>query len=373
MGKRKPPKLASTNLEDLFGLSESEPVKTAPRPATPSQKPSKLSVTRPTSSVSQVSVEEPVEPSGMGIETWLEQSETLRQENESLRTEVSEFTTVIAGLEQERDALQVSLAAKIEELRQEKERLQETLREEQRQFEVDRVAFQTEQQRLEETLRQSCSTIEQLETTLEQERVTKEESQDKQTLQTLLSNRGLRTHTDFTAFLKAMSDSTHCWNLFKDALLNKEMATPFLEQQVHLVAENIVDTSNIAGVCVPVSSEKCEISAGVDLSMEMREVMTEMLLRGWNKLLILGMRRSFVTFFRHAMGDSTIEVQVDAREAAWHYSEEMNGYPVIFVMGAGEDRIPSQSTALVISSEHSAVGPALRELRQTLAQLDEDE
>ena len=198
--------------------------------------------------------------------------------------------------------------------------------------------------------------------------MTKEESQDTHTLQTLLSNRGLRTHTDFTAFLKAMSDSTHCWNLFKDALLNKEMATPFLEQQVHLVAENIVDTSN-AGVCVPVSSEKCEISAGVDLSMEMREVMTEMLLRGWNKLLILGMRRSFVTFFRHAMGDSTIEVQVDAREDAWHYSEEMNGYPVIFVMGAGEDRIPSQSTALVISSEHSAVGPALRELRQTLAQL----
>ena len=129
MGKRKPPKLASTNLEDLFGLSESEPVKTASRPATPSQKPSKLSVTRPASSVSQVSVEEPVEPSGMGIETWLEQSETLRQENEDLRTEMSEFTTVIAGLEQERDALQVSLAAKIEELRQEKERLQETLRE----------------------------------------------------------------------------------------------------------------------------------------------------------------------------------------------------------------------------------------------------
>jgi hypothetical protein len=373
MGKRKPPKLASTNIEDLFGLSEPEPVQPKPRSSAPLKRESKEPVTRPTPQPAVLPVEEPTGPSGVGIETWLEQSETLRQENERLRAEMSDFTKVVTTLEQERDALQRNLTTTIEELRQEKERLETLIRETQQHFEQEKLTYQTEQQRLEETIRQSTSTIEQLNSTLQQERIVKEASQETQTLQTLLANRGLRTHTDFTAFLKSMSESTHCWNLFKDALLNKEMAIPFLEQQVHLVSDTISDTSNIAGICVAVSSEKCEIGAGVDLSTEMREVMTEMLLRGWNKLLILGMRRSFVTFFRNAMGESTIEVQVDAREDAWIYSDEMNGYPVIFVMGGGVERIPNNCPAIVLSSNHPVVGPALAELRQALVQIDEDE
>lgn len=373
MGKRKPPKLASTNLEDLFGLPESESAKPTQRTSTGSLKVANPVVKNAPPPSPRVQVEEPAGPTGVGIETWLEQSDTLRLENERLRTEMSQFTTIVTTLEQERDAMQENLTSTIEELRQEKERLEEALREAQQQYAQERVTLQTEQQRLEETVRQSSSTIEQLEITLQQERTVKEASQETQSLQILLSKRGLRTHTDFTAFLKAMSDSTHCWNLFKDALLNKEMAIPFLEKQVHLVADTISDTSNISGVCVAVSSDKCEISAGVDLSTEMREVMTEMLLRGWNKLLILGMRRAFVTFFRNAMGESTIEVQVDARENAWQYSEDMNAYPVIFVMGEVGDRIPDHCQAIVLSSSHGIVGPALSELRQALAQIDEDE
>lgn len=369
MGKRKPPKLASTNIEDLFGLSESEPVQPKPRSSAPLKRESNDPVVCPTPSP----VEEPTGPSGVGIETWLEQSETLRQENERLRAEMSEFTTVVTALEQKRDSLQTNLTATIEELRLEKERLEMLVRETQQHLEQEKLAFKTEQQRLEEIIRQSTSSIEQLTSTLQQERIAKDDSQETQTLQVLLSNRGLRTHTDFTAFLRAMSESTHCWNLFKDALLNKEMAVPFLEQQVHLVSDTISDTSNISGVCVAVSSEKCEIGAGVDLSTEMREVMTEMLLRGWNKLLILGMRRCFVTFFRNAMGESTIEVQVDAREDAWIYSDEMNGYSVIFVLGGGVERIPTHCPAIVLSSNHCIVGPALAELRQALVQIDEDE
>ena len=73
---------------------------------------------------------------------------------------------------------------------------------------------------------------------------------------------------------------------------------------------------------------------------EMREIVTEILLQGWNRLLILGMSKTFVNFVRHHLSKTTIEVQVDARDREWSYSSDMRNYPIILVFGGGLEKIP---------------------------------
>ena len=371
MGKRKPPKLDSTNLEDLFMLSE--PEKMQPEPRKRSNSTSKETTTQNRLTPSSPTHTEPSTEQGMGLEDWLEQSNELRQENERLKAEA---TAALENLQTERAAHEVALRQKqmaLQDLEVERSRLEALLVEQRQRFDLETQQLQLVQQGLEEEARQNVATIDLLESSLQVERQSQQHQEDNKILQDLLSERGLRTHAEFTAFVKAMGESTHCWNFFKDALLPKAYTTSFLESEVHLMAEGIQDVSSIAGVCVPVSADKCEVSAGVDLTIELREVVTEMMLRGWNKLLIVGIQRSFVTFLRNAFGENSIDVQVDAREEAWQYSDEMNGYPAVLVIGGGAERIPAHCTATIFDSASSHIGTALSDFRIALQHVEEEE
>ena len=186
----------------------------------------------------------------------------------------------------------------------------------------------------------------------------------------LLNERGLRTHGEYTSFFQAVGNTQHSWTVWKDAKVHKETTRTFLTEQVHLVCANLRDTSSIPGVCIPVENAKCELSGGVDVQSEMREVVTEVLLRGWNKLLLLGVNKNFVNFVRHHLSKTTIEVQVDAREQMWTYSPEMRHYPVIVIFGGGRDKIPESCPSQIYCYDTKVVGQGLRECRQALSESD---
>ena len=188
----------------------------------------------------------------------------------------------------------------------------------------------------------------------------------------LLNDRGLRTHTEYMSFFKAVGESTHGWTVWKDAQVHKETMQDFLKQQVHLICESISDSSTIPGVCIPVDNDKCEVSGGVPLQAESRELITEILLQGWSKVLFLGVPRHFVNFLRQQLSQTTIEVQVDPRETNWVYTTDMNSYPVILIFGGGADKIPPQCTAKVFCYNAETIGQSIQACRQAIQQLSEE-
>ena len=182
----------------------------------------------------------------------------------------------------------------------------------------------------------------------------------------LLNERGLRTHSEYTNFFRVVGDSSHSWTVWKDVQVHRETMQRFLHEQVHLISKSIEDSSSIPGVCIPVDNSKCEMSGGVELLSETRELITEFLLQGWNKLLILGVPRSFVNFLRHQFSQSTVEVQVDPREDKWSFTSEMNNYPVILVFGVGREKIPEVCGATVFFYENTMLGQGIQQCRKAL-------
>ena len=155
-------------------------------------------------------------------------------------------------------------------------------------------------------------------------------------------------------------------------MVQKESTRAFLLEQVHLISENVRDTSSIPGVCIPVGNDKCELSGGVDLRSEVREVVTEILLQGWNRLLILGVSKAFVNFVRHNLSTTTIEVQVDARDSDWSYSPDMRNYPVILVFGGGHEKIPESCSSQVFCYDTKIFGQGLQQCRKALDTLSKE-
>ncbi len=186
----------------------------------------------------------------------------------------------------------------------------------------------------------------------------------------MFKERGLSTHSDFVTFFKTISQTPHCWPLFKDCRVPQSLMEEFLKNEVHLVDESLLDVLGLTGISIPVINHRCEVSHGVDLLTEIRELQTEILLLGWNRVLILGVSKTYVTLIRNQMGTGTIELQVDNRESKWLYSEEMKSFSVIFVIGQGRDQIPSDCPAQVFDSVEPRIGPAFQSFRQALQQYE---
>ena len=84
-----------------------------------------------------------------------------------------------------------------------------------------------------------------------------------------------------------------------------------LHKNTWLVGEHIYAHHHISGVCISVSKEKCEISRGVDIMWYAREITTEILLRGWRQLLILGVPLALRNTLYSWLASSSLEVQID--------------------------------------------------------------
>ena len=302
------------------------------------------------------------------LEQWLKQDEDFKQlqaEMEALKArheaERAEWVKERETLETQQDAEKKRLEAEAAPLRETVARLEKELLESKQQLASEQ-----------EHLRVAKDEIERQKDAMEKAKQAQLDESDAILLTTLLNERGLRTHGEYTSFYQAVGTSPHSWSVFKDATVPKESTRAFLAEQVHLVCSSIRDTSSIHGVCVPVENDKCELSGGVSLRDEMRELVTEILLQGWNKLLILGMAKTYVNFVRHHLSKTTIEVQVDAREGQWSYSPDMRNYPVILVFGGGSEKIPQGCPSQVFCYDTTVFGQGVQQCRKALGGLSED-
>ena len=302
------------------------------------------------------------------LEQWLKQDEDFKQLQAEMETLKAKHEAERAEWVKERETLEAQQDAEKKRLEAEAAPLKETVDRLEKELLESKQQLASEQ----EHLRVAKDEIERQKDAMEKAKQAQLDASDVILLTTLLNERGLRTHGEYTSFYQAVGTSPHSWNVFKDATVPKESTRAFLAEQVHLVCSSIRDTSSIHGVCVPVDNDKCELSGGVSLRDEMRELVTEILLQGWNKLLILGMAKTYVNFVRHHLSKTTIEVQVDAREGQWSYSPDMRNYPVILVFGGGSERIPQNCPSQVFCYDTTVFGQGIQQCRKALGGLSED-
>ena len=347
------------DFDDMFGV-EASPPKAKP------SKPKESNARSPKQKEQQVQPEESLEAEvdSQDLELWLQQEEDFKRvqvELESLKEDhqaarvawVKEYEELEAKFETER----LELQSKSAPLKEEIERLKAEL-------------LQIKQQSAaeQEELRVTKDEVARLSDAIEKQQQSHMEESDSVLLTTLLNERGLRTHGEYIRFFQAVGNSQYGWTLWKDAMVQKESTRSFLTERVHLISESIQDTSSIPGVCIPIDNDKCELSGGVDLSSEMREVVTEFLLQGWNRVLVLGVSKVFVNFVRHHLSTTTIEVQVDARESQWSYNTDMRNYPVVLIFGGGREKIPESCPSKVFCYDTNIFGQGLHQCRLALSE-----
>ena len=360
---------ASLNFDDMFGGGFDEPSsKIKATPSTPNKSFSRTTavssaIPKATESKTDVFDDIPsVESTAQDLEMWLKQEadfKTLQMEIETLK-EVhqaerlqweADKATLQTRLEQRQQAhlnIITPLNTEIKELRESLLHEKQSLASHQEQLRVSRDEIVRAQEEMNSQKTEFLS------------------RSDWIPLTGLLDDRGLRTHSEYTNFFRVVGASSHSWTVWKDVQVHKEIMQQFLHEQVHLISRSIEDTSSIPGVCIPVENSKCEMSGGVELLSETRELVTEFLLQGWNKLLILGVPRSFVNFLRHQLSQSTVEIQVDPREDKWNFTNEMNNYPVILVFGGGREKIPETCGATVFCYEDTILGHGIQQCRKAL-------
>ncbi len=302
------------------------------------------------------------------LETWLKQEQKLKDVQTELasihehhQAELESVKSAKVLLEEKMQAMVADHAEEMNTLRTELEGLKSELLQEKQQVAA-----------LQEQVRVSKDETERALAEKEKQHAEHLAQSDWIPLTGLLNERGLRTHTEYMSFFKAVGESTHSWTVWKDVQVHKETMQDFLKQQVHLICESISDSSTIPGVCIPVDNSKCEVSGGVPLRVESRELITEILLQGWSKVLFLGVPRHFVNFLRQQLSQTTIEVQVDPRETNWIYTTDMSSYPVILIFGGGIEKIPPQCTAKVFCYDTETIGESMQVCRQAIQQLAEE-
>jgi len=367
--KKKIPHLTGSLLDfdDMFGggdLFTADSKNTAP--SSKSDKPPKSStmkVASPSGSESQsTSVVD-----AQDLEAWLKQTEEIKSLKQELSTIGEVHQTEKSALQKEKDVVDAKLAAIQEQHQQELASLQTEIEHLKAQLLLEKQELASHQ----EQLRFAKDEVERVRQEIENQKENHNQQAEWLPLTELLNDRGLRTHAEFTSFLRVVGASAHCWTVWKDAQVHKDTFRTFLSEQVHLISESISDSSSIPGVCIPVNQKKCEISGGVSLLDEVRELISEVLLQGWNKVLILGVPVTYVNFLRHQLSQGSIEVQVDPRGEKWIYTSEMNTYPVIVLFGGGRDKIPDSCTATVFCYQTTVIGEGIRRCRQDIEMLSE--
>ena len=302
------------------------------------------------------------------LEQWLQQDEEFKRLQIEMETiKLAHQADRETWLQRQKD-LEAKFAT-------EKQSLQEQsvpLHEEVKRLEAELLAAKQQIAVEQEEIRVTKDELDRLKDTMERKAKTELEASDTVLLTSLLNERGLRTHGEYTSFYRAVGESQYSWGLWKDAVVPKELMQAFLSEQVHLVSESLRDTSAIPGVCIPVDNDKCELSGGVDLRAEMREIVTEVLLQGWNRVLILGVSKNFVNFVRHNLSKTTIEVQVDARGNQWSYNADMRNYPVIVIFGGGRNKIPQDCPSTVFCYDTTVFGQGLQQCRKSLSELSDN-
>ena len=358
------------DFDDMFGGGVSNPSKPSAKPqAVKSADGKEKSIKAKESSVKKAETlrKNPESPT-KDLEQWLQQDEAIKR----LQSELKRMSDAHQG---ERDTwcqIQKDLEAKFAEEKESLLAQNAPLVEEIKRLQSELLQAKQRSAAEQEDLRVLNEELDRMKDTMERKAKTELETSDTVLLTSLLNERGLRTHGEYTSFYQAVGDSQHGWSLWKDVVIPRESTQVFLSEQVHLVSDIIRDTSAIPGVCIPVDNEKCELSGGVDLRFEMREIVTEVLLQGWNRVLILGVSKTFVNFVRHNLSKTTIEVQVDARESHWSYNSEMRNYPVILIFGGGRERIPNDCPSKIFCYETTIFGQGLQQFRIALSGLSED-
>lgn len=351
------------DFDDMFGVESSSPKSTPSKPKATKTSP-------PKKKEPPVQPEQTVEPAvdSQDLEQWLQQEEDIKR----LRLELEALTETHQAQRdawiKEREELEAAFGAERLTLQQESVPLKEEIE----RLKTERIQIKQQSAAEQEELRVTKDEVARLSDAIEKQKQTHMDESDSVLLTTLLNERGLRTHGEYTSFFQAVGNSQYSWTLWKDAMVQKEATRTFLSEQVHLISESIRDTSSIPGVCIPVDNDKCEISGGVDLRSEIRETVTEILLQGWNRMLILGVSKTFVNFVRHHLSKTTIEVQVDARNSEWSYSPAMRSYPVILVFGGGREKIPESCSSEVFCYDTKVFGQGMQQCRLALSSPSEE-
>ena len=358
------------DFDDMFGSGVSKSSKTSTKPESvksTERKEKSIKIKEASTKKAATQTEKP-ESTTRDLEQWLEQDEDVKRLQAEIETMKSAHQAERESWFQTQKDLKVKFATEKGSLQAQSASLHDEIKCLQTEILQAKQQSAAEQ----EEIRVLKDELDRLKDTMERKAQTELETSDTVLLTSLLNERGLRTHGEYTNFYQAVGDSQHSWSLWKDAVVPKESTQVFLSEQVHLVSDSLRDTSAIPGVCIPVDNEKCELSGGVDLRSEMREMVTEILLQGWNRVLILGVSKTFVNFIRHNLSKSTIEVQVDARESHWSYNSDMRNYPVILIFGGGREKIPQDCPSQVFCYETTVFGQGLQQCRKALSVLSED-
>ena len=369
--KKKIPQLTGSLLDfdDMFGggdLFAEKSKNTAPPKSDKTSKPPPTKNKKSTPS----SGSEPQSSStvdAQDLEAWLKQSEEIKSLKQELSTIGEVHQAQKAAFQKEKEAVLAQLTAIQEQHQQQLASLQTEIEQLKSQLLSEKQALASHQ----EQLRFAKDEVERVRQEIETQKENHHQQSEWLPLTELLNDRGLRTHAEFTSFFRVVGASAHSWTVWKDAQVHKDTFRTFLSEQVHLVSESIHDASSIPGVCIPVDQSKCEISGGVSLLDEVRDLVSEVLLQGWNKVLILGVPVTYVNFLRHQLSQGSIEVQVDPRGDKWIYTSEMNTYPVVVLFGGGQDKIPKTCTSTVFCYQTTVIGEGIRQCRQDIETLSE--
>lgn len=178
---------------------------------------------------------------------------------------------------------------------------------------------------------------------------------------TLLQQNGLVSLEEKQQFFAQLQQQSVLFTAFQHMTLGSVELASMLQKNIWLVGEHIFAHHHISGVCISVAKERCVISKGIDIIWFAREITTEILLRGWRQLLILGIPLELRSTLYSWLASSSLEVQID--EWQTHVDAQCvlqaRDVDVVLVHNLDNICVPEHTSIPVYRYSHANIGEML--------------
>lgn len=255
--------------------------------------------------------------------------------------------------------------------------LHETLQSLQNQLNTEKIAHEELQQNtrlLEEQLRSKEALLHEMETKQnEAERLknSEQENRSQKTLSHLFEEQGIVRLEDQLAVLHQIVINPQYYPFVQRLEVEEDVYAQYIQNEIYCINENIPNDS-IEGIVLEVEPKRCELTAGIDLRYATREIITEMLMNGLKRIVLVGIPDAFQGLLRELLSHESMVVNIEGEVSSLSEIPSIERYNLVVVCSAEQNDSMEEKNGqffLTYSLKEQTIGQALLSLSRTIPEL----
>lgn len=184
----------------------------------------------------------------------------------------------------------------------------------------------------------------------------------------LLEERGIMILEEQLQVLQLCAESANFLSCFQTLEADAQQTRRFLTEEIHLIGEHIAKKTLISGMILPVSSERCELTRGLNIEYATREIITEMLMSGLKKMAIIGTPKVYDGLLRELFTHESIIVSI----LGFGEVENLSTYDIVVILNDSDIGSLSQKSRdkmLRYSLTELSLGEILLEISKQISHI----